>query len=126
MADRIQVKVKLLCFAHRDKRNRWITECHRLRIASQGKTLEAAKESLREAIQLWFESCLERDTLDEAMRELGFEHASAEEVAAADEGVLIVGAPAAPETGDSFQLDITIPAYQAAALLSSGGGIEAG
>lgn len=123
--DRIQVSVKLLCSAHREAKNRWVTTCPSLRIASQGKTLEAAKKSLREAIQLWFESCLERDTLDEAMRELGFQHASPEEVAAAGEGVTIVQSTVTPESSDSFHVDITIPAYQAAALLSSGGGIEA-
>lgn len=39
---------------------------------TQAVTMKRAQESLREAVELWFESCIERNALDEALKELGF------------------------------------------------------
>jgi len=39
---------------------------------TQAETKEAAFESLKEAVGLWFESCVERGVLDEALAEVGF------------------------------------------------------
>lgn len=43
-----------------------------LDLASQGDTEEKALENLGEAVQLFFESCIERGTLEAALKELGF------------------------------------------------------
>jgi len=51
---------------------RWIARCVALDVASQGDSKQAAISSLEEAVQLWFESCLERDVLSEALAEAGF------------------------------------------------------
>ena len=40
---------------------------------TQARTKKKAFESLTEAVQLWFESCIERSVLDIALRETGFE-----------------------------------------------------
>ncbi len=39
---------------------------------TQAGTMKKAQESLREAVELWFELCIERNALDEALQESGF------------------------------------------------------
>ena len=39
---------------------------------SQARTRKRALESLREAVELWFESCIDRGVLDAALTEVGF------------------------------------------------------
>jgi predicted RNase H-like HicB family nuclease len=52
---------------------RWyIAHCPPLDVASQGRTVGEAKENLREAAELFLETCIEHGTLDQALRELGF------------------------------------------------------
>jgi predicted RNase H-like HicB family nuclease len=41
-------------------------------VMSQGETLDEARENLVEAVHLFLESCYERGTLDQALKELGF------------------------------------------------------
>ena len=51
----------------------WVVgEFPTLGVASQGRTREEAERNLIEAAQLFFESCFERNRLDEALKELGF------------------------------------------------------
>jgi len=72
----VDISVDLLCTIDRDAPRRWVAGCPALDVYSQGKSAEDAARSLAEAVVAWFESCLERDTLDEALRELGFEEAA--------------------------------------------------
>ena len=39
---------------------------------TQARTKKEALEALREAVELWFESCIERGVLDTALNEVGF------------------------------------------------------
>lgn len=41
-------------------------------VVSQGKNADDARRCLQEAIELWFESCVERGVLDQALREANF------------------------------------------------------
>ncbi len=50
----------------------WVAGCPQIDVYSQGETKEAALRSLDEAVKLWAESCVERGTLAEAVKELGF------------------------------------------------------
>lgn len=50
----------------------WVAGAPNFDVFSQGGTREKAVAHLREALDLWFESCLSRGTLDGALRELGF------------------------------------------------------
>jgi predicted RNase H-like HicB family nuclease len=50
----------------------YIAHCPPLDITTQGRTQAEARRNLIEASQLFVISCLERGTLDEALRELGF------------------------------------------------------
>jgi len=50
----------------------YIAHCPPLDITTQGRTLAKAKKNLVEASELFIVSCLERGTLDQALKELGF------------------------------------------------------
>lgn len=52
--------------------NQWVADCPCLGIVTQAKTERKAAEAFEEAVELWFDSCLERNTLDQALTELGF------------------------------------------------------
>ncbi|MDM7994722.1 MAG: type II toxin-antitoxin system HicB family antitoxin [Acidobacteriota bacterium] len=54
------------------KGNWFIACCPPLDLSTQGRTFEEAKNNLIEAAQLFLISCLERGTLDLALKELGF------------------------------------------------------
>lgn len=44
--------------------------------ATQARTKKQALENLREAVELWFESCVSRGVLDQALRESGIRRVS--------------------------------------------------
>jgi len=50
----------------------YVAWCIALDVFSQGKSKDKAVASLKEAVELWFESCLQRGVLDQALREAGF------------------------------------------------------
>lgn len=64
--------VRLETRMQRDGRE-WVVWCPGIDVATQARTKKQAFESLREAVQLWFESCIERGVLAEALTEVGFE-----------------------------------------------------
>jgi len=54
--------------------NGWfVSSCDILDVHSQGKTWNKAKSNLGEALFLFFLSCIERGTLDEVLKDCGFE-----------------------------------------------------
>jgi predicted RNase H-like HicB family nuclease len=67
----VTLRIKLEAATKKDD-DRWIAHCLPIDVFSQGDTKEKALESLSEAVQLWFESCLDRDVLSEALAESGF------------------------------------------------------
>jgi predicted RNase H-like HicB family nuclease len=50
----------------------WIAYCPSLDLSTQGKTQEEARKNLIEASELFLISCIERGTLELALKELGF------------------------------------------------------
>jgi predicted RNase H-like HicB family nuclease len=50
----------------------YIAHCPPLDITTQGRTRAEARRNLTEASELFLISCLERGSLDQALRELGF------------------------------------------------------
>ena len=86
----------------------WIASCPPLDLHTQSDTKDSALAHLREAILAWFESCLERDVLPQALVEAGFQKIPTE---AAHPGKVI------PEPDPSLtEVEVTIPAYIASAL----------
>ena len=66
----IQAEFKLFGTIKRE-RGWYIAYCPPLDLATQGRTVAEAKKNLIEAAQLFLLSCLERGTLDRALKELG-------------------------------------------------------
>lgn len=71
MGETIKLDVQLRAFVRRETRNRWIAVCPKIDVVTQGKSADDAKRCLDEAVQLWFEDCIERGTLQQALRECG-------------------------------------------------------
>ncbi len=120
MTDIVEFSVKLRCFVRKEKKTRWMSYCPSLQVYSQGRTMEAAKLSLREALELWMESCIERDTLHEALVELGFHPAPWGELVPAESETIVVAHAQEDDSilGDSFETIVTIPAYIANLMVS--------
>ena len=109
MNETIILDVELRAFARRDNDERWIAICPSIGVASQGTDAVDARRCLDEAVQLWFESCIERGTLERALQESNFRPLQAAETDQTDErsadGLL----------GEPFIVRVSIPAYQAIA-----------
>jgi predicted RNase H-like HicB family nuclease len=70
---RVEVKAEFTLFGVTKHEGDWyIAHCPPLDLTTQGKTLAEAKKNLIEASELFIVSCLERGTLDQALKELGF------------------------------------------------------
>ncbi|HET9180051.1 MAG TPA: type II toxin-antitoxin system HicB family antitoxin [Terriglobia bacterium] len=70
---KVMVKAEFRLFGVMKREGGWyIAHCPPLDIYTQGRTLSEAKKNLVEASELFIVSCIERGTLDQAMRELGF------------------------------------------------------
>lgn len=68
-------KVRLRAWFRRDGQQ-WIVWCPALDVMTQSRTRKQVLESLREAVELRCESCIEREVLDGALKELGFAKAA--------------------------------------------------
>lgn len=115
MTESISLDVRLQAFVRRDKPRRWIATCPMVGVASQGKTADDARRCLQEAIELWFESCVERGVLEQALREANFrpsDRRNAAEPPKRKQRAMSI-------LGESFEVHLTIPAYEAATLLSA-------
>ena len=67
------VQAEFRLFGRIRQRGGWyVAYCPPLDLTTQGKTKEEAKQNLVEASQLFIISCLERGTLEQALKELGF------------------------------------------------------
>jgi predicted RNase H-like HicB family nuclease len=116
MPDTVEIAVRLRCFLRKEK-DYWVSGCPSLDVYSQSESAEGAKEGLQEAVELWVESCLERGTLEQALREVGWHLSSGFPVPPEGE---YLGAsqlePADEVLGEPFPLEVTIPAFQAPLL----------
>ena len=119
MGEMIKLDIQLRAFVRRDTRTRWIAVCPHLDVVTQGASVDDAKRQLDEAVHAWFDDCIERGTLEQALRECGFRPATREDAAASDERVLVTRERESDVLGDAFSVHITIPAYQAATLMAS-------
>jgi predicted RNase H-like HicB family nuclease len=114
MTESIALDVHLQAFVRRETPRRWIATCPMVGVASQGKTADDAQRCLQEAVELWFESCVERGVLEQALREANFRPASAT--------ASVQRRPADPESsvlGKPFEIHLKIPAYEAVTLLGA-------
>jgi hypothetical protein len=87
---------------------------------TQAENKEAAFRSLKEAVELWFESCVERGVLEEALAEVGFHPIKPGESVPENASVVELDR-ASQAVRDHFttteDFEVTIPAYIAAKQL---------
>lgn len=70
---RVVVRAEFRLFGVTKRQGDWyVAHCPPLDLTTQGRTLAEAKKNLIEASELFIVSCLERGTLDQAFKELGF------------------------------------------------------
>lgn len=63
------VVAKLDVWLRRDGRT-WLAWCPRIDVMTQDSTQKGVLEALQEAVRLWFESCIDRNVLEEALKEV--------------------------------------------------------
>jgi predicted RNase H-like HicB family nuclease len=114
--DTVTISIHLLCTV-KEAEGLWVTGCPLLDLYSQGSSEDDAKRSLEEAILLWVENCVERGTLDQALRECGFHSVRPEAIREGDQHIAVH--PVSDEEAlpaNTFPIHLSIPAYQAAAF----------
>lgn len=108
----VMVKIRLQSATNQDG-DQWVASCIPLDVVTQGDTKEEANRLLQEAVELWFESCIARNTLDKALLEAGFRRAGTNEEVSPDASVVAVGTPKKAGRKEEF-VEVSIPAYIAA------------
>lgn len=123
MIETVTVEVNLHAFIRRETRTRWVAVCPSVGVASQGETEPKARRAIQEAVQFWFESCIERGTLDRALKDANFRPVPAGTPLPEDAAQFVsVNRKKLPDDaedvrGTAFDIHVAIPAYQAAAFL---------
>lgn len=106
--------------AFRQEGDSWLAWCLPLDVMTQADTKDAAFDSLKEAVELWFESCIERGVLDEALSEVGFQPIKPGESIPEDASLVELDRPSRA-IKDNFtaseDFEVVIPAYIAAKQL---------
>ena len=108
--DTVEVSVRLRCFV-RQEQDHWVSGCPALDVYSQADDADSARAALREAVELWIDSCLERNTLGQALTELGWHRVPAVDRQSFD--VVPMESPSRV-LGEPFSMEVRIPAFQAA------------
>jgi len=104
--------------ATRRKGNLWLAWCLPIDVITQAETKQAALSSLKEAVELWFESCIARNVLEEALLEAGFHKTSTGGMIPKSAGIVKRPTPkplrahTLPTKRD--YIEVSIPAYIAA------------
>jgi predicted RNase H-like HicB family nuclease len=109
----------------------WLAWCPPLDVMTQAENEQRALTSLREAVELWFESCIARNVLDKALTEAGFlRRQPGDDVPSNASFVKVTGeqhqsrAACAVDASHAFtrerDIEVSIPAYIAAQCISSG------
>lgn len=103
--------------AFRQEGECWLAWCLPLDVMTQAETKEKALESLKEAVGLWFESCIQRGVLDAALIEVGFHPAKPGEHVPKDASTVDVNRPQRPDFSAFEDFEVVIPAFIAAKQL---------
>ena len=91
---RVMVQAEFKLFGVMKRHGDWyVAHCPPLDLSTQGRTASEAKKNLIEASELFLNSCLERGTLDQALKELGFVPLKGEPVDIADAFPIAIPVP---------------------------------
>jgi predicted RNase H-like HicB family nuclease len=119
MTESIALAVHLQAYVRRDTPRRWVATCPMVGVASQGKSLDDARRCLQEAVELWFESCVERGVLDRALREANFRPLQSQDPHLEASTPRRTSNKVRSVLGEQFEIHLIIPAYEAKTLLSA-------
>ena len=104
----------------------WLTWCLPLDVMTQASTRKKALKALEEAVQLWFESCIERGVLNDALHEAGFRMVKAGEQTPQGASLVQVAGDRVPAPDNAFlrpgrpeYIEVSIPAFIAAQHLGA-------
>ena len=100
----MDVKIQLAVELHLDGRV-WVARCPSIDIASQARKKTAALGNLREASELWFESCLGRNVLNEALSDSGFTRLKANEKLPEDSPNIVVTCDSSSSTRENCRAE---------------------
>ena len=106
MLDQVSLSIQLDATVHASG-DQWVANCPSLDVATQAESSEGALSALKEAVEGWFESCLDRGVVQEALIECGFERLPS------------LGGRAAHTARDGAihtTIECSVPAYVMAAL----------
>lgn len=104
----------------RKEGRQWIAHCPSVDVCTQATTKVAARNALKEAVSAWFESCIDRGVLEEALFEVGFKKAKKGVQPPLGAGrVTVQQGPTKKE--EISNIEVSIPAFIAARLTDSNG-----
>jgi predicted RNase H-like HicB family nuclease len=115
----VELRVKLQART-RQKGAVWLAWCPPLDVMTQAETEQRAIDSLRDAVELWFESCISRNVLDEALVEAGFNRLQPGDVVPGDSGATGTEKQGTDGFTKERDIEVSIPAYIAAQYNWSG------
>ena|ERR1041384_4405572 len=118
MTESISLEVSLQGYVRRDSARRWVATCPLIGVASQAATASEARRCLQEAVELWFESCIERGVLEQALREANFRPSLLSPKSRRSSGRIDESASAGV-LGERFPIALKIPGYEAPSLLGA-------
>src|SRR3954451_3893879 len=121
MTETIALEINLQAYVRRETAQRWIATCPHIGVVTQGESSSDARRCIQEAVELWFESCVERGVLDQALREANFRPFQGDRAPVNRHPARRSSRPRKGNDilGESFEIRLTIPAYEAATLLSA-------
>lgn len=115
--DSIEVAFHLGCYV-RHEDDAWVAGCPALGLVTQADSKEAAEAAVAEAVEMWVESCLERETLAEAVRELGWYRPDST-TGAGPQAAMVPSDTGADALAERFRLTLRFPAYRFDHLLGA-------
>lgn len=104
MTESVALQVNLRAFSRRENARRWIATCPAVGVVTQGKSDADVRRCLQEAVELWFESCVERGVLDQALREANFRPSQVTRADVARRGE----AKAGGVLGEAFEIHLSV------------------
>jgi predicted RNase H-like HicB family nuclease len=119
MTGTVSLEVSLQGYVRRDSARRWVASCPLIGVASQASTAGEARRCLQEAVELWFESCIERGVLEQALREANFRPSPSSPRSRRASGRARSQSPRGGVLGEPFPISLTIPGYEAPPLLGA-------
>jgi predicted RNase H-like HicB family nuclease len=118
MTETIALEINLQAYVRRETAQRWIATCPHIGVVTQGESSSDARRCLQEAVELWFESCIERGVLDQALREANF-RPSVSSFSRKESSSVSRSKRQSSVLGEPFAVHLTVPGYEAPSLLGA-------